>query len=212
MSINKRYKLYIFDMDGTIADTQTDIGRALAEAVSGYGLKKPTQSEVLASIGNGSKNAVKRLTGLEGDALEDCNAAFMEKYDELCCDNVTMYPGVEELLRRLKSEGALIALVTMKFRSAAHKILKHLGIDVFDRVITFEDAVRRKPDPESLFLLLSEFNVQKELALMVGDSIVDLRYAKAAGVDVCIMEYGYSDIEEIIAGKPEYLIKDFSEF
>ncbi len=66
MSIGKRYKLYIFDMDGTIADTKTDIGRALAAAVSAAGFKKPDQAEVVAAIGNGAKNAVNKLTGLEG--------------------------------------------------------------------------------------------------------------------------------------------------
>lgn len=212
MSVDKRYKLYVFDMDGTIADTETDIGRALAAAIEAAGFKKPSQAEVVAAIGSGAKNAVRKLTGLEGDALESCSAAFMEKYDEMCCDNVTLYPGAKELLYRLKSEGAVIALVTMKFRSAAYKILKHLDIDIFDRVITFDDAVKRKPDPDSLFLLLSDFNVPKGLALMAGDSAVDLRYAKAAGVDACILEHGYGNPEEIIAGDPEYMIKDFSEF
>ena len=118
----------------------------------------------------------------------------------------------KQLLYRLKSKGAVIALVTMKFRSAAYKILKHLDIDIFDRVITFDDAVKRKPEPDSLFLLLDEFNVPKEFALMVGDSAVDLRYAKAAGVDVCILRHGYGNLKEIMAGDPEYIIKDFSEF
>ncbi len=100
----------------------------------------------------------------------------------------------------------------MKFKSAAHKILKYLDIDIFDRVITFEDAARRKPDPYSLYLLLGEFNIPKESALMVGDSVVDLKFAKAAGVDVCILGHGYAEAEDIIAGCPEYMIKDFSQF
>lgn len=212
MSIDKTYKLYIFDMDGTIVDTKTDIGRALAEAVADAGFKKPAQAEVVAAIGQGAKNAVNKLTGLEGDALGFCTDAFMKKYDEMCCDNVTLYPGAKELLYRLKSEGAIIALVTMKFKSATNKILKHLQIDIFDRVITFEDAARRKPDPHSLYMLMGEFNVPKELTLMTGDSIFDLKYAKAAGVDACIMEHGYANAEEICAGNPEYILKSFTEF
>jgi phosphoglycolate phosphatase len=212
MSIDRRYKLYIFDLDGTIAETETDIGRALAEAVAASGFKKPSQDEVVASIGSGAKNAVKILTGLEGDALEACTRLFTEKYDEMCCDNVTLYPDAGELLKKLKSEGAAIALVTMKFRSATHKIIKHLGVDIFDRVITYDDVVKRKPDPDSLYTLLSDLNVPKDKALMVGDSIVDLKYAKAADVDVCILEHGYGNIEEITTGNPEYMIKSFSEF
>lgn len=204
--------MYIFDLDGTIVDTQTDIGRALANVVVGAGFKEPSQTEVVAAVGRGAKNAVQKLTGFEGDALESLAAVFIKKYDEICCDNVTMYPGAKELLLRLKRDGAVLALVTMKFKSAVHKILKALDIEIFDTVITFEDAAKRKPDPESLFMLLDKYEVPKESALMVGDSVVDLKYAKAAGVEACIMRHGYGNAEEISAENPDYLLEDFSEF
>jgi phosphoglycolate phosphatase len=212
MSINKTYKLYVFDLDGTVADTKQDLGRALKASVIAAGFEPPDEDRVVSSIGQGAKNSMQMLTGLKGEELDPYVDFFMEKYDEFCCDNVTLYPGIKELLHRLKTEGAYIALVTMKFKSAVHKILECLGLDVFDEVISYDDAKKRKPDPESLFMLMEKFGADPGETLMVGDSITDLKYAKAADVDVCIMEYGYGNMSEIIPQQPTYIIKGFSKF
>lgn len=212
MSIGKKYALYVFDLDGTIADTKVDMGRAFAAAAAAAGCEKPDERQVVSAIGQGARNAVQKLTGLEGEALEPYVDIFMENYDAFCCDNVKLYPGTKELLIKLKEQGARIALVTMKFKSAVHKVLKSLGVDMFDKVISYDDAKKRKPDPESLFSLMKTFGVPPEATLMVGDSITDLKYAKAAGVDVCILEHGYGRMSEIIPQEPTYIIKDFSGF
>jgi phosphoglycolate phosphatase len=212
MSINKKYKLYVFDLDGTIAETKKDIGRALSVTMCEAGFEKPDEEQVVSAIGQGARKAVQKLTGLEGEALEPYVDIFRKKYDEFCCDSVALYPGTKELLYALKAQGALIALVTMKFRNPAHKILKAMCIDIFDRVISFDDVEKRKPDPESLFLLLKTFGLRPEDALMVGDSITDMMFAKAAGVDVCIMEHGYGDMSEIIPQGPTYILRGFPEF
>jgi phosphoglycolate phosphatase len=212
MSINKTYKLYVFDLDGTVADTKQDLGRALRAAVIAAGFEPPGEDKIVASIGQGAENSIRVLTGLGEDSLGPYVDYFMEKYDEFCCDNVALYPGISELLKRLKAKGAHIALVTMKFRSAVQKILKCLSLDIFDEVISYDDAKKRKPDPESLFMLMEKFGAAPGETLMVGDSITDLKYAKAAGVDACILEHGYGRMSEIIPLEPDYIIKDFFEF
>jgi phosphoglycolate phosphatase len=212
MGINKTYKLYVFDLDGTVADTKVDMARALQAAVTAAGFKKPGIDEVVSAIGQGAQKAVQKLTGLGEDEVDPYVDIFMEKYDEFCCDNVTLYPGIKELLYSLKTKGANIALVTMKFKSAVHKILKRLDIDIFDAVISFEDAPKRKPNPESLFMLMEKFGASAKETLMIGDSITDLKYAKAAGVDACMHEHGYGRLSEMVPLEPEYMIKDFYEF
>jgi len=141
MGISKTYKLYVFDLDGTVADTKVDMARALQAAVTAAGFKKPGIDEVVSAIGQGAQKAVQKLTGLGEDEVGPYVDIFMEKYDEFCCDNVTLYPGIKELLYSLKTKSANIALVTMKFKSAVHKILKRLDIDIFDAV----QAEPRKP-------------------------------------------------------------------
>ncbi len=212
MSINKTYKLYVFDLDGTVADTKVDIARALQAAVIAAGFEEPGLEKVVSAIGQGAQKAVQKLTGLNEKEVGPYVDIFMEKYDELCCDNVTLYPGIKELLYSLKTKGAYIALVTMKFKSAVHKILKSLDIDIFDEVISFEDAQKRKPDPESLFVLMEKFSAAAKETLMIGDSITDLKYAKAAGVDACMHECGYGHLSELVPLEPEYMVRDFYEF
>ncbi len=212
MRIDRNYRLYVFDLDGTLADTKKDIGRALQRVVEDAGYKKPREEEVVSAIGGGAKKALQKLTGLEGDVLDPFVAAFRKDYDAICCDNVTLYEGAHELLRRLKEQGAKLALVTMKFRSAVDKIIKALDIDIFDDVLAFDDVKKRKPDPESLLSLLEKYSLPACDALMVGDSMTDLKYANAAGVDACIMEYGYGDMKEISEQNPRYTLKSFYDF
>lgn len=212
MIINKTYRLYVFDLDGTLADTKEDIGRAIKRVLEEAGFKPPSDQEVVSAIGGGARNALNKLTGIEGEALEPYAAAFMDDYYEMCCDNVKLYAGACELLHRLKRQGAVLALVTMKFRSATDRIINALGIDIFDEVIAFENAPKRKPDPETLLMMMQKFDVPSEKTLMVGDSMTDALYANAAGVDICIMEHGYGNMAELAAIKPAYMLKSFLEF
>jgi phosphoglycolate phosphatase len=211
MGIAKKYKLYVFDLDGTLADTKDDLGRAFSKVVVSHGFKEPNEEEVVAAIGRGIVNALCKLTGMN-EVPERYIEEFMVAYVECCCDNVSLYAGAKELLERLKGEGAILALVTMKPKVPALKILKHLEIGIFNDVLAFEDVEKRKPDPDSLIKLMDKYSLLPGDVLMVGDSITDILYAKAAGVDICVMEYGYGNREEMLARNPEYFLGHFSEF
>ena len=212
MGIGKKYKLYVFDLDGTLIDTRVDIARAFQHTLETLGFEKPDMAQVVASIGRGSKNAVRMLTGLEGEDVAPVLQLFVETYDDMCSDNTTIYEGGEMLLRRLKSEGALLALVTMKFGFQARKVLKSHGLDMFDDVIAFDDTERHKPEPDCLLNLLDKYGLKKSDALMVGDMVTDIRFAKAAGVDACAMTHGYGVTEEVLAEMPTYQLNTFLEF
>ena len=83
---------------------------------------------------------------------------------------------------------------------------------MFDEVIAYEDAQRRKPDPETLLMLMEKFGVRPEDALMVGDATTDIRYAAAAGVDACAMLNGYGTPADLLAERPKYALHSFKEF
>jgi len=212
MGIDKAYKLYVFDLDGTLVDTRTDIARALEIALSEAGYDVPSHEQVVSVIGGGSVNAVRQLTGLEGDDLAPHLARFMACYDEVCSDNTTVYDGGYALLERLRDSGAVLALVTMKSKTPTHKILKRHKLDMFDTVITFDDVEKRKPEPDSFLKLLDKYGVGASNALMIGDTVTDMRYAKAAGVDVCAMTYGYGITKEVLAEQPEYVLDSLLDF
>ena len=212
MGIDKKYRLYVFDLDGTVVDTREDIALAFADTLAEAGYPRPDLSQVTAAIGGGAKKALQRLTGLEGEESEPLLAKFLVKYGECCADHAAPYEGVRELLERLTAQGSVLALVTMKVKEPTHKILSALGLEVFDEVIAYEDAQRRKPDPETLFALMEKFGVKPEDALMVGDTVTDMRYAAAAGVDACAMLQGYGDADDLLAELPRYTLNSFKEF
>lgn len=213
MALAKEYGLYVFDLDGTLVDTRLDIARALQKALGEAGFPQPGLEDVTKAIGGGARKALLRLTGLKDEELDPkLQENFEAIYEQMCSDNTSVYPGAEELLRRLKARGAKLAVVTMKIRTATHRILKHHGLfDLFDAVLSFDDIEKRKPNPDSLFMLQKRFGVPLEQILMVGDSMTDLEYAKAAGVDACAVTHGYGVLEDMKAAGPRYMISGFAE-
>lgn len=212
MSIDRRYRLYVFDLDGTVADTREDISHAFAAVLEETGYPVPSLAQVTAAVGGGAKKALERLSGLQGDALEPLVASFLGKYCEACTEHTTVYAHVPELLTRLAAQGAVLALVTMKAKEPTLKILLALGLNVFDEVIAYEDAQRRKPDPETLLMIMDKYGVSSEDTLMVGDSATDMEYAASAGADACAMLQGYGDTEALLAANPKYVLNSFAEF
>lgn len=208
----KPYRFYIFDMDGTLVDTRTDIARALAKMLEAAGRPVSDLGDVSHAIGGGAKNAVRLLTGLTGDALTPYLERFSREYERICCDNTRIYEGGEALLRRLKRGGAQLALVTMKSKAPTHSILQAHGLDMFDAVVTFDDVEKRKPDPDSLLALCAHFGVAVAETLVIGDTVTDVRYAQNAGADCCAVEYGYGDTNDILALSPTYTVKSLLDF
>lgn len=213
MSIDKRYNLYVFDLDGTVVDTREDIARAFTAALTEAGYQKPDMAQVTAAIGGGAKKALERLTGLDGDAVTPLLDRFLAVYGQICADHAAPYPGARALLERLAAQGAATALVTMKAKAPTHKILGALGLSaLFGEVIAYEDVSRRKPDPESLLALMDKYGVSPEDTLMVGDTATDMQYAAAAGADSCAMTEGYGGAEALLAENPTYALRSLSEF
>ena len=212
MGVEKRYKLYVFDFDGTLVDTRTDMARAYGSVAYAAGRDVPSRQTIESVIGGGSVNAVRKLTGLDGDDLKPFLDAFKLLYDAVCADNTTVYEGAYDLLERLRAQGALLALVTMKYKTPTYKILKKHGFDMFDEVVTFDDIEKRKPDPDSLIAMMDKYNVRPSEVLMIGDTVTDMRYATAAGVDACAMTYGYGVTAEVLAESPRYKLESFCNF
>lgn len=210
--LEKDYKLYVFDLDGTLIDTRVDIFMAIKEVLLDTGMNDATEEEIVASIGGGARKAVERLTGFSGEKLDYCEQLFHKKYEVLCSDNTIVYEGGEDLVKRLKSEGKKLAVMTMKARIPTVKILEHHGLlSLFDEVITFDDVEKRKPDPESFFKLLDKYGFESRDALMIGDTTTDIKYAKNAGADVCVVNYGYGINEDLRELLPEYEINSLKE-
>lgn len=193
-----RPELIVLDLDGTLIDSAPDLAFALEEMLRRLGLS-PIRKEVIGQwIGNGVSHLVKRaLSGGsapagEPERFEEAMAVFSEIYAARLFDRGEIYPGVREGLEKLKEEGYLLACVTNKHSRFTRPLMERSGLGRYlDYVGCGDDFERQKPDPLPLLKTAERFGVEPAKAVMVGDSVNDVRAGRAAGFTVVCVPYGY---------------------
>lgn len=190
-----KYKLAIFDMDGTILNTLED----LMDAVN-YALKKndyPTHSleDVRKFVGNGMWKLIERAVPPKTtpDMQKKVHDDFMEYYQVHCADKTRPYDGILELLHNLKAAGIKTAVVSNKADEAVHDLCKRYFPDCFDCEIGAREGFANKPEPDSVKEVLRNLEIQKEAAVYIGDSEVDVATAMNAGMDSIIVTWGFRE-------------------
>jgi phosphoglycolate phosphatase len=201
--------LIIFDLDGTLADTKLDLANAVNATRAHYGLGPLENALVYSYVGNGAPILMRKSLGpdFSDEEIQRGLEFFLASYREHMLDHTTLYPGVRESLDRLKAEGIRMAVLTNKPVRFSQDIVSGLGVgDYFFRVYGGNSLEQKKPDPAGVHLLLAEAGVPKDRALMVGDSAVDVRTARNAGITVCGVTYGFQP--ESLAGEPPDILVD----
>lgn len=206
-------ELIIFDLDGTLADTKLDLANAVNATRAEFGLPPLPNEEIYSYVGNGAPVLIRRAMGPEfsEEEIQRALEAFFVRYREHMLDHTELYPGVAESLDRLSADGVKMAVLTNKPVRFSQDIVRGLGIaDHFFRVYGGNSFSTKKPDPEGVNALLAEAGVPRENALMVGDSAVDVRTARNAGIAVCGVTYGFQP-ETLAAEPPDILVDRFSD-
>lgn len=188
----------VFDLDGTLVDTLPDLAAALDAALAELGAPAVPASLVRRSLHGGLEaSALEAVRYLElGDALAAPLAdAYARHYAVAPARASRPYPGVAALLERLSDGGARLAVCTNKRLAQAELLLEATGLDRHvEAVIGADSCARRKPDPEPVRLALARLRAAARDALMVGDSIVDVRAAHGAGLVSLVHVAGYGDV------------------
>jgi phosphoglycolate phosphatase len=190
----------VFDLDGTLIDSVPDIHFIANEVLNAEGAEPITLAQARSFVGNGAGVFVQKMRALRGlpDADQDrLYEAFVGLYDTAVTRTVP-YPGVPELLARLKGDGHRLGVCTNKPISPTKAVLAHLGLDMFFDTVWGGDSLPvRKPDPAPLHAAFEALG--EEIRLYVGDSEVDADTAKAAGVPFFLYTEGYRKtlVEEI---------------
>jgi phosphoglycolate phosphatase len=205
--------LVVFDLDGTLVDSSPDLAAALNEMLDRLRPGTPPRAvdDVRSMIGEGALNLVRRGLQAAGlpDAPQDALPVFLDCYAARLLDETRLYPGVREALERLA--GRHLAVLTNKPGDLSRTILE--GLDVarfFRRVYGGDELPRKKPDPVGLERLIAEAGVDSAGAVMVGDSAVDVRTGRAAGVRTVGVRYGY-DPEGLRLEPPDLMVGDLRE-
>jgi len=185
----------IFDFDGTLIESAPEIRACLNSLLEQYGRPTVTLQQVEGMIGNGVGNLVERGFMATGGMPEDFDTAlsqFIDLYNNAPIHETPLYEGVRETLAHLHEAGHVMAVCTNKLYEPTVKILEGLGLAHHFSIITGGDTFPvRKPDPGHLLGVLKRLGVDKDDAVMIGDSPNDIGCAIAAGVRSIAVSYGY---------------------
>jgi phosphoglycolate phosphatase len=208
----------IFDLDGTLVDSKPDLTRSVNHVRALHGLGPLAEEGIASMIGDGARALVARALdegqsggrpGPEGPEIDRALQEFLAYYREHMLEETRLYPGVGETLDRL-SEHDLAVLTNKPWRFSC-LILEGLGIyDRFSAVYGGNSFARKKPDPVGVHRILGDTGRGPETAWMVGDSSVDVRTGRNAGIRTCGVTYGYQ-ASSFERDPPDVRIERFDE-
>ncbi len=206
--------LLVFDLDGTLVDSVPDLRAALNEVLRERGHPPLSLSEVKRMVGDGAPALVARAFAASGGDPADASGAlarFLEIYEANAVRLTRPYPGVRETLTALRRRGYHTAICTNKPQRATIAVIEGLGLlPLFDGIAGGDRFPVRKPDSGHLLGLISELGARVAATAMIGDNENDAAAARAAGVRLVLMRYGYARVDpELLAA--DALLDHFSE-
>lgn len=203
------YKLVIFDLDGTILDTLSDLTDSTNYALNQHNYPKRSIEEVRSFVGNGIGKLIERAVpeGTSPDETLKVLDDFRTHYAKHCADKTKAYDGIFELIEALKKSNHLTAVVSNKADFAVQDLCNQYFPNIFDYVVGEREHIRRKPAPDSVLEVLNQLKVQKSDAVYVGDSEVDIKTAQNAGMDVISVTWGFRDREELLSQGTQTIVE-----
>ena len=196
----KRYTTYIFDFDYTLVDSSRGIVTCFRHVLGNHGHTGVKDTEIKRTIGKTLEESFSILTGItEAGTLADYKREYVKAADVHMTANTFFFPETIEVLETLKSQGAVLGIVSTKFRYRILDLFEKTGHDgLVDFIVGGEDVTAAKPDPEGLLLAIGRASGGgKSEVLYVGDSVVDAATAQAAGTDFAGVWHGMTTCEEL---------------
>jgi phosphoglycolate phosphatase len=190
----------VFDLDGTLIDSAADLTEALNRVLADQRLPAVAEESVRHMVGDGAVKLIERgfaAAGrrMDGHLPEALRQAFLDHYAACLTERTTVHPGVAEALAALGAAGRRMAVCTNKPAAMSETILAHLGLARhFDAVLGGDSLAVRKPHPAHLIAAIAQSGGDAPRAVMVGDSRNDVATARAAGVPVVVVSFGYTSV------------------
>ena len=194
--------LAIFDLDGTLLNTLEDLHLSINHTLAWAGLPTQSHADTRAYVGNGIRKLVERSApaGTPTEVVDELLAEFDRYYAEHCDDHTAPYPGVPELLGRLREAGVRTAVVSNKTQYAVTSLVATHFPGAFGAVVGVREGVAKKPAPDMVTLALAEMGAHEgALAVYVGDSEVDVATAANAGLPCLAVTWGFRTEAQLTA-------------
>lgn len=209
---NNKYRVIIFDWDGTLVDSTARIVDSMQMASDRVGMPKLSDHEIKQIIGLGLPEALRKLwPAIKADQLELMREQYSANFSHHSDVHVDFFASAHDFFEELSSLGYVLAVATGKTRKGLDEMLDGMQVrDVFT-ITRCADETTSKPDPHMLEEILSELKLTTRQALMVGDTSFDLDMAKAIDMDSVGMTHGAHDSEILLASGAKTLCHDLND-
>lgn len=208
--MSNNFKLYIFDFDGTIADTMPHIVNCVLKIIQKFNLKPLSQEDVEKYSGAVLADALKHL-GATDEQLPEIKKYYADIFFDDVSD-IYLYDNFLDIIKALKDNGCLLAVASNRGRNTMIPLLKSLGIEsCFDKIVCESDVENKKPNPDMINLILEELNISKEDTLVLGDTEFDIMMSNNANCKSCYVCHEGKAKEDVLQLKPDYVIYSFNE-
>jgi len=201
------FRAYLFDVDGTLVDSATDICGTIQQVLRAYGREDVSDELLRRYIGRHLDDLFTDL-GFPQDALPKMLADYRAIYTASGHVNTSVYPGVSETLSRLSG---LKSTATTKGTPTTRVILEKFGLIQYFNHVQGTDGFPAKPEPDVILKSLAVFGISPEECLMIGDAPSDIEAGHRAGVRTCAVRYGYGDLAAMARFNPDFWIDHPSE-
>ncbi|WP_373235881.1 phosphoglycolate phosphatase [Cohaesibacter celericrescens] len=194
------FSCILFDLDGTLVDTAPDLTGALNHVLALNKLAPVSVDHVRDIVGLGARVTIERGffhygRTLTDDALDEALEQFLAHYSANICDTSVLYSGVEESVKGFRDAGLKLGVCTNKTEHLSVSLLEQLGLaHCFDTICGSDTVPNRKPHPDHIHAALARAGGDAAASIMIGDSQADVDSAKAAGLPVIAMSYGYTAV------------------
>lgn len=198
----QKVKYIVFDMDGTLLDSLTDLHNSLNYCFDTVGFQRRTYREVRSFVGNGIRTLIQRAVpeGTSEEKTDEIFAMFKEHYMVHCADYTAPYEGIMEMLDTLKEKGYHMAIVSNKADAAVKVLTEEFFGTYIEVAIGDMDGKRKKPAPDLVWLAMEQLGgATKENTVYVGDSEVDYETAVNSGLQCISVLWGFRD-KELLKG------------
>jgi len=210
------WKACIFDLDGTLLNTLESMWVSVNKTLDEMGLFPITEEQCRKFVGQGADHLIRESLKAAGDPDAERFGEAREIYQRVfrtgCVYHNKYYPGVKEILGNLKKRGVKLAVLSNKQNEMTKRVIETAyGRELFDVILGQKDSRPRKPDPAGVYEALKLLGADKEDCLYIGDSEIDARTGRNAGLCTAIVTWGFRSREVVAAENPNVLIDTADE-
>lgn len=208
-----KYKAVLFDMDGTVLDTLGDLAAAVNHTLREFSMPVRSIAEVAAALGNGAAYLIAHTVpaGTPKELTDKVLAAYAPYYDAHCDILTGPYDGIVPLMQKLRERGVKLAVISNKQDTAVKPLAEKYFPGLLEIAVGESAEVRRKPNPDAVLAALCHIGVEREEAIYVGDTEVDLQTARNAGMECASVDWGFRTREQLVEIGAEHIFDTVQE-